>query len=244
MKKIAISLAALVLVAAVVATGYYFLSNLNSLVARAIETHGSEVTETQVGVSEVDISLREGRGSITGLRVASPDGFEAREALSLGDITVDIDLGSVREDPIVIDEVRIQAPVINVELTETGSSNIDELRKRVQTYTSGPSGSGTSGDAKKIRIKKFVFEEGRVVVDASAIGIDKQEITLPEIHLENVGGSDGAPPDEIAKIIVTTVARNVTSEMAGSEIDRLIKKELGDGSLTDKAQNLLKKIGG
>jgi hypothetical protein len=244
MKKLVISLAALALVAAGVATGYYLLSNLNSLVAGAIETHGSEVTDTQVGVSQVDISLREGRGSITGLRVASPDGFEARDAFSLADITVDIDLGSVREDPIVIDEVRIQAPVINVELTETGASNIDELRKRVQAHTSGSSGSGNSDDMKKVRIKKFVFEEGRVVVDASAIGVDKQEITLPEIHLENVGGSDGAPPDEIAKIIVTTVAKNVTSEIASSEIDRLIKKELGGGSLTDKAQNLLKKIGG
>jgi len=244
MKKLVISLAALVLVAAGVATGYFFLSNLNSLVAGAIETHGSEVTDTQVGVSGVDISLREGRGSITGLRVASPDGFEARDAFSLGDITVDIDLGSVREDPIVIDEIRIQAPVINAELTEKGSSNIDELRKRVQAYTSGSSGSGSSGDVKKILIKKFVFEEGRVVVDASAIGVEKQEITLPEIHLENVGGSDGATPDEIAKIIVTTVAKNVTSEIASSEIDRLIKKELGDGSLTDKASNLLKKIGG
>jgi len=244
MKKLATSLAALILVAAGVATGYYLLSNLNSLVAGAIETHGGEVTDTQVSVSGVDISLREGRGSITGLRVASPDGFEARDAFSLGNITVDIDLGSVREDPIVIDEVRIQAPVINAELTKTGSSNIDELRKRVQAYTAGSSGSGRSGDEKKIRIKKFVFEEGRVVVDASAIGVDKQEITLPEIHLENVGGSDGAAPDEIAKIIVTTVAKNVTSEIASSEIDRLIKKELGDGSLTDKASKLLKKLGG
>jgi hypothetical protein len=243
-KKLVISLAALVIVAAGVATGYYFLSNLNSLVAGAIEKHGSEVTDTQVGVSEVDISLREGRGSITGLSVASPDGFEARDAFSLGDITVDIDLGSVREDPIVIDEVRIQAPVINVELTETGSSNIDELRKRVQAHTSSSAGSGNKGDVKKVCIKKFVFQEGRVVVDASAIGVAKQEITLPEIHMQNVGGSDGAPPDEIAKIIVTTVAKNVTSEIASSEIDRLIKKELGDGSLTDKAANLLKKIGG
>jgi len=244
MKKLAILLAALVLVAAGIATGFYFLSNLNSLVAGAIETHGSEVTDTQVGVSKVDISLREGRGSITGLRVANPDGFEARDAFSLGDITVDIDLGSVREDPIVIDEVRIQAPVINAELTETGSSNIDELRKRVQSYASSSSGSSSNGDVKKVRIKKFVFEEGRVVVDASAIGVEKQEITLPEIHLENVGGSDGATPDEIAKIIVATVAKNVTSEIASSEIDRLIKKELGDGSLTDKASNLLKKLGG
>ncbi len=96
---------------------------------------------------------------------------------------------------------------------------------------------------KRIRIKKFVFEEGRVLVDASAIGVEKQELTLPGIHLDDVGGADGATPDQIAKIIVTTVAKNVTSEIASSEIDRLIKKGLGDGSLTDKASNLLKKIG-
>ncbi|MEJ2719571.1 MAG: hypothetical protein P8181_00340 [bacterium] len=244
MKKLVIALAAVVLVAGGVAMGYYFLSNLNSLVAAAIETHGSEVTETQVDVSGVDISLREGRGSISGLRVASPNGFEARDAFSLGDITVDIDLGSIREDPIVIDEVRIQAPIVNVELTDRGSSNIDQLRKRVQANTSGSSGSNNSGNEKKIRIKNFVFEKGRVVVDASAMGIERQEIALPEIHLQNVGGSDGAAPDEIAKIVVTTVARNVASEIAGSEINRLIEKELGGGSLTDKASNLLKKIGG
>lgn len=244
MKKLVLLLAALVFVAGGAATVYYFLSNLNSLVAGAIETHGSEVTDTQVAVSGVDISLREGRGSITGLRIASPDGFAARDAFSLGDITVDIDLGSIREDPIVIDEVRISAPVINAELTKAGSSNIDELRKRVQAHTSGSSDSGSGGAEKKIRIKKFVFEEGRVVVDASAIGIEKREISLPEIHMKNVGGSNGAAPDEIAKIIVTTVAKNVTSEIASSEIDHLIKKKLGNGSLTDKAANLFKKIGG
>lgn len=244
MKKIVIALVAVLLVGGGVAVGYYFLSNLNSLVAGAIEKHGSQVTDTQVGVSGVDISLSEGRGSITGLRVANPDGYAARDVFSLGNITLDIDLGSVREDPIVIDEIRVQAPVINAELTKTGSSNIDELRKRVQAYTSGSSSSGSSKEEKKIRIEKFVFEEGLVVVDASAIGIEKKEIALPEIHLTNVGGSGGAPADEIAKIIVTTVAKNVSSEIASSEIDRLIKKKLGGESLTDKASNLLKKVGG
>jgi len=244
MKKIVIPLVIVVLVAGGVAGGYYFLSNLNSLVAGAIETHGSKVTDTDVGVSGVDISLREGRGSITGLRVASPDGFAARDAFSLGDITVDIDLGSVREDPIVIDEIRIQAPVINAELSESGASNIDELRKRVQAYTARSSGSDNSGAERKIRIKKFVFEEGRVALDASRIGIDKREIALPEIYLTDIGGSEGATPDEIAQIIVTTVAKNVTSEIASSELDHLIKKQLGEDTVKDRVSSLIKKIGG
>lgn len=243
MKKILIIAGVVVIVLIAVAVIFLF-SNLNSLVAKAIEKHGSDATQTNVSVSGVDISLREGRGSIKGLQVASPDGFKARNAFSLDDITVDIDIKSVRQDPIVIDEIRIQAPIVNAEIMETGASNIDELRKRVQAYTGGTTGESgeSSGEAKRIRIKKFVFEKGRVDVDASALGLEKRTIALPEIRLNDVGGTSGAPPDEIARIILTTVVKKVTSEIASSEVDRLIKDKLG-GSITDKAKGLLEKIG-
>lgn len=240
MKKVVIVGGGILIIVVVVAA-YFLLSNLNSIVAGAIEKNGSEITETDVAVSGVDISLRDGRGSIAGLRVASPDGFDAGDAFSLGDITVDIDVGSVRKEPIVIDEVRIQAPVVNVEFRKDGKSNIDELRKRVQAYGGGGGEKRSGGNAKNIRIAKFVFEKGQVTVDASALGIDKRTIDLPEIHLSNVGGADGAPPDEIAQIILTAVAKQVGSEIAGSEVDRLIKDQLGE-SLTDKAKGLLNKL--
>ena len=243
MKKIIIGIVAIVLIAIVVFV-LYVLSNLNSLVAEAIEKNGSEVTNTSVRVSGVEISLREGRGSIKGLSVASPDGFKSRDAFLLNDITVDIDIKSVRENPVVLDEIRIQAPVINAEITKSGSSNIDELRKQVQSHTAGTAGgsSESSGETKRIRIKQFVFEKGRVEVDASALGLEKRTITLPEIRLSDVGGKAGAPPDEITKIILTTVAKQVASEIARSEVNKLIKEKLGD-SLGDKAKGLLKKIG-
>jgi uncharacterized protein involved in outer membrane biogenesis len=244
-KKIIAGVAAIVVIVIVVAV-FYLLSNLNSLVAGAIEKYGSDVTDTRVGVSGVDISLREGRGSISGLTVANPEGFEASNAFSLADITVDIDLKSVREDPVVIDEIRIRAPVVNAEITESGASNIDELRKQVQAYTAGASGGGDSdgsgGEKKNIRIKQFVFEQGRVEVDASALGVEKRTITLPEIRLTDVGGTSGAVPDKIAKVILTTVTNKVMSEIADSEVDRLIKDQLGD-SAADKAKGLLDKIG-
>ena len=243
MKKILIIAGVVVIVLIAVAVIFLF-SNLNSLVAKAIEKHGSDVTQTNVSVSGVDISFREGRGSIKGLRVASPDGFKARNAFSLDDIIVDIDIKSVREDPVVIDEIRIQAPIVNAEIMKTGASNIDELRKRVEAYTGGTTGEGgeSSGDATRVRIKIFVFEKGRIEVDASVLGLEKRTIVLPEIRLNDVGGTNGAPPDEIARIILTTVAKKVTAEIAGSEVDRLIKDKLGD-SITDEAKSLLEKIG-
>ena len=220
------------------------LSSLNSLVAKAIEKNGSNVTQTGVRVSGVDISLRNGRGSIKGLRVESPDGFETRTAFALDDIAIEIDIKSIRQDPVVIEEIRIQAPLVKAEITKKGVSNIDELRKRVQGYTAGAAGeSGESGGrTKRIRIERFVFEKGSVEVDASALGLEKRTLALPEIRLDDVGGTNGAPPDEIARIVLKAIAGKVISEIAGSELDRLVKEKLG-GSPTDKAKQLLEKIG-
>ncbi len=242
MKKVLIIIAILVVLIAIGA--YFLLSNLNSLVAKAIEKHGSSVTQTSVSVSGVEIKLRDGRGSIKGLHIANPKGFQARDAFSLGDITVDIDIKSVREDPIVIDEIRIQAPVVYAEATKSGSTNINELRKRVQAATAGSTGEGaeSGGPTKRIRIKQFVFEKGSIEVDASALGVEKRTITLPEIRLSDVGGTRGAPPNEIAKIVLTALAEKTASEVAGSEVNRLIEDQLG-GSLQNKAKELLDKIG-
>jgi uncharacterized protein involved in outer membrane biogenesis len=242
MKKILIIAAVVVVLIVVVA--YSLLSNLNSIVAAAIEKNGSEVTQTDVSVSGVEIALRDGRGSIKDLRVANPDKFRAPYVFSLADITLDIDVKSLREDPVVIEEIRIQTPVVIAEVTKTGASNIDELRKRVQAYAAGSSKeSGESdGPAKRIRIKRFIFEKGSIEADASALGIGKRTVALPEIRLNDVGGAGGAPSGEIAKILLTTLAGKAASEVAGSELNRLMEEKLG-GSVTDKAKKLLEKIG-
>jgi hypothetical protein len=42
-------------------------------------------------------------------------------------------------------------------------------------------------------------------------------------------------------VILKAVARKATSEIAGSEVDRLIKEKLG-GSTADKAKGMIEKI--
>ncbi len=241
MKKLLI--AAIGIIVLIVAAVFLLFSNLDKLVAKGIEKYGSEATGTRVSVSGVDISLGEGRGSIKGLRVASPEGFKARTALSLDDIVVAIDIKSVREDLIVIKEIRIKAPVVNAEITKTGASNIEELRKRVDASAGTRGGErGDSGKAStKLRVERFVFEEGRIEVDASAFGLEKQTMVLPEIRLNDIGGAGGATPEEIAKTILTALAKKTTSEIAGSRLDSLVKEKLG-GSTIDKAKGALEKI--
>ena len=75
MKKVLL----IVLVIGVVAIGYgvYRLSgSLDSIVKAAIEKYGSEATGTTVEVAAVDVGLKDGRATVTGLVVMNPEGFD------------------------------------------------------------------------------------------------------------------------------------------------------------------------
>ena len=239
MKKVLIVLAIVVVV--IVVGVYILLSNLNSIVAGMIEKHGSEATQTAVTVSEVDISIRDSKGSIKGLKVANPEGFDAASAFEMDDITLAIDAQSLRGSPLVVEEIRILAPVVFAEFTGKGNSNINQLRKNVDDYTAGKKGEAEEETGeKRMIIKEFIFEEGRIEVDASALGAGKRTVTLPEIKMTNIGGEEGATPGEVAAIILKTVAGKAASRIAGSELKSVIEEKLS-GSGAEKAKDLLKK---
>lgn len=248
MKKVVL---ALVVVAVVAIAGgiFYVLTNLNSIVAGIIEDEGGKVTETGVSVSGVDISLREGRSTIAGLEVASPDPYGIGPAFSLGEITVDIDVESLRSEPIVIDEIRVAAPEVRAEFLANGSSNILKLQQNVQRFAAaqageggGQGGGGDAADQKRIRIKSFVFEEGRIEVDATALGMPAKSLDLPSIRLDDIGGSDGARPDEIAQAVIEALTREASSQIAQAGVKAKLEG-LAPDEVKEKVGNLLEKLG-
>ena len=234
----------------VVAGGLYcLLSNLDAIVAGLIEKHGSEVTATPVAVAGVDVSLREGKASLSGLTIDSPDGFDARHAFSLGEIAVDIDLESLRDEPIVIREIRVQAPVVQAEVHEDGSSNLLALNENVKRYAGGAGGgeAGSDGssaaDQKRIRIASFVFEQGRIEVDAAALGLEPRTVDLPAIRLSDIGGAQGALPGEIAKAVLGSLTRQAAEAVAKAGIEAKAKETLKKEA-EEQGKKLLQKLGG
>lgn len=235
------------LIAIVVIVLVFVISNLDAIVAKAIEIEGGKVTGTEVGVSGVKIKITDGSGAIDNLTIANPEGFAGGNAFSLGNITLDLDMNSLRGDPIVIDEILVSAPVASAVLNEKGLSNIDALRQHILEYTASIAGPGggaeaaSTGPEKKIRIRKFIFEKGRVEVDASVMGIEKSVLDLPAFEVSDIGGEDGALPDQIAKEVLLVYTKKVTSEFARSELRKLVEKQLG-GSLEEKAKDTLKNL--
>lgn len=108
MKKVLIGLVVLVVVVAVGV--FVFLGNLNDIVRAAVEKVGSDMTQTNVVLDEVDIELTSGKGALRGFRVTNPKGFSDDDAFKFDEVSVAIDLSSVRSDPVVIKEVIIKAP--------------------------------------------------------------------------------------------------------------------------------------
>jgi len=225
-----------VLVGAVVAVMVW---RLDGFVQREIERRGAEMTGTEVAVDSLHVSLTDGTATLSGLTVDNPPGFSAPFAFELGQIGVQLALGSVLSDPIVIDEIRIEAPHVTCELDASGKSNIEMLRRAVEhaekqskprgeRHEPRPAGVHAPSSARKLIIKRVTVHDGEVYVDARAAGGPERRETLPGFDLTDIGvAQGGATPTEVGRIVVTALARDVAVAVAATELERFIGKDLG-----------------
>ena len=121
LKKTLISVVFLLLLAG---GGLFFY--LDSIVKSGIEVVGSNLLGTAVTVDSVSLSPLSGQGSISGLRVENPEGFESQHAFELDSVLVSIDVNSVFTDAAEIESIVIMQPVITYE-TKIASDNIRTL---------------------------------------------------------------------------------------------------------------------
>ena len=249
--KVLIALGCIVVVLA--AALFFLLSNLDRIVGAAIGKYGSKATGTSVKVSSVRIKLGEGEGSISNLSVGNPRGFSTPNAVSLGNISIAVDTGSLTGDPVVIDKVSVSSPRITYEINKSGVSNINKIKKSIEAYQkTGASGKGDAGEkgeggkgegGKKLRIRSLVIEGGEVNVHVAALTGDPLRALLPRIALSNLGGKSGGTPGEIAAQVLGPLMKQAAVAASGTGIGQYLGKEAGEvqKALEEKARE---KLGG
>lgn len=239
MKKILIGLGVLVVIVAVGV--FVFLGNLNDIVRAAVEKVGSDMTQTNVELSEVDIELTSGKGALRGFRVTNPSGFSDDDAFKFDEVRVEIDLTTVRSDPVVIKEVVISGPEIVYEFTEEGDSNLKRLNTAVKSKSRSGGGSG-GGDTPNIVIESLVLQNGSVAVVAPLLK-EKLTVPLPTVRLKDIGKEGkGATPEEIAGQIMDAVLQGAQKAVANAkvDIDRLTGAAMEEvGKAADEAKKAL-----
>ena len=220
-------------VVAIVVVGAVFLlvSNVDSIAKAGVEKYASEAVKANVTLQEVTISTTSGEGSLRGLKVGNPQGFNTESAIEFGEVSVALDVLSLASDTVVIKSVVITAPQVTYEIGAAGS-NIDALRKNVADYTGASPGSASTAAAsggaaageggRKLVIENLYVRDGSVNVSATFLKGKKLSAPLPNIHLKDIGkDGGGASPAEVAKQLVDALAKESGVAVTALDLNKL-----------------------
>ena len=253
MKKLVIKLVVLVLtvlVLALVVSTFY----LGAIVKKGVETVGPTITKTDMKVGGVTVSLLSGHAKITDLVIGNPAGFKTESAIKMGLVSATVQPSSVFSDKIVVKSIIVQGPEITFEGSLRGGSNLKKLLDNVEASTGGGKSApkekpdtGAKAAPKKLQVDEFVLTDAKIHVSLSELGGKTATVTLPVIHLTDLGkDADGITPAELTKRVLTAVLdgsiKAATTEIGRSGTEA-VGKAAGEavGKATKGVTDLFKK---
>jgi hypothetical protein len=190
---------------AVFAVGALILSfSLDGMVESTIEDTSSDMLQTTVDVKEVNLSILDGQGTITGITVHNPEGFSDNPALQLQQISMKVKLKSLLSDTIVVERVEIENPELFFEQKASGS-NFDALSSNLN------SGS-TSSSQTYLVVEYLEVQDGRVTLSTDIGGEKSMEATIGRFTLEDIGRADSSTMEQTLRQILQPILQKATRQ--------------------------------
>lgn len=215
--KIIIGLVVLLVVALVVVA-----LSINSIIKKGVETVGPKVTQVTINLDSVAVMPLSGGGSVKGLIVGNPKGYNTDHAIKVGKASLSVSLGSLMSDKIVVKSINVEAPEITLEggLKE---NNLTQILKNIDEFVgssenkAAPDGVKGKGVSRKLQVDEFIIKNAKVTVSMSMLGGKPMTVTVPEIKLSNLGtGPEGITPGDLIKRVFEEVLGQTTSVVTDS----------------------------
>lgn len=243
-KNILLGIAVIVLLG--IGVGVWWLyTSLDSVVASAIREYGPQITGVPVKLSGVKIVPTDGAALLRGLVVGNPKDFKTEHALSVGEISMKLDMGTLTKDVVLIKEISIIKPDVTYEYGPSGS-NLEVIKHNVDRYLAenpgGNSEGKDNGSNKKFIIENLYVKNGKAEVSADILKGKTMSVTLADLQLHNIGKkSNGATAGEVTREVLAAIAQSVAREtrtvnLAGAA--ESVKK--GAESAGEKIKEILK----
>jgi hypothetical protein len=216
------------------------MQNLDALVKEAIVRYGSAAAGTSVRVADVDISLRDGSGTLRGLSVANPPGYSQAALFALDNISIVLDRSTLTADVPVIDNIRIGASAFRYELDNGGRSNLAALKQQARAAKNkgAPEAKTATGPQaqRRYRIKRLEIADGEAVLQLGSAGVGQAAIRVPGMVLRDLGGQRGLTAQELADTVVNELLKNLEKSVAAKGLGRLQGKS---GKVTEMLKSFL-----
>jgi hypothetical protein len=246
MKKwIYIGIGAIVVVIAVVIFG---LSNLGPIIKRAVNSYGPKITETELHVADVSVSIFSGEAKIKKFFLGNPAGFKTPSAMKVGSVLVKVDEKSLTGNTIIVDRIEVISPEITYE-KKGEIDNFNTILKNISKISTSEKQSkkesGKESAGKKLIIRDFVVKNGNVNLALSVYGLGDKQISspLPDVHLKNIGEKKGgASPAEAFKEVFAALYGKIASPAVTDVLNKQLKS-MG-ANLDSLKEGAMKQLGG
>jgi hypothetical protein len=222
MKKIIVRLIiALVVVVILAVLGVGLI--LDRAIKTGVETIGPKVIKVDVKVQSVSLSLLSGGGAIRGLMLGNPAGFKTPSSINVGEISLALTPKSLLSDKIIVKSIKVLGPEITYE-TNLKDNNLSKIVANMQGAPGGgqkePAQPQEAKPAKKLEVDEFIITGGKIHVSVTALNGGTATVTLPDIHLKDLGtGPDGITPEELAIKVMGLIEQGTVKAAASAVAD-------------------------
>ncbi|OQW34760.1 MAG: hypothetical protein A4E19_17745 [Nitrospira sp. SG-bin1] len=197
---------------------WWMYNSLDAQIASAIRRYGPDITGVPVSLSDAKTDLVDGRAALHGLVVGNPEGFRTAHALSLGEISMTLDIGSLTTDVIRIKELTLIKPEITYEYAG-GGSNLDVLQRNIERSIGRQDdkrkNSRESESGKKLVIEHLYIKNGTARVSVELLDGDAVQVPIPDMHLRDIGKkSNGTTAGEATRQVLGSLVPQVSTAVA------------------------------
>ena len=254
MKKLLVIL--LIVLIAVPGLLFFLKDNLDEIIREIIVTSVSDATETNVSLAQVKLNLKEGVGVLNNYQQGNPEGFQTKYAFRFDQAELDIDVGTILDDVVIIERVFINHADIVYEFND-GKTNFVELKKNIDKNTKKKNSDQknnpvkvqekTSTQSKTQQSKKIIirsFEMINTEVEAVMPFASSQTLSvqLPNIKLSNIGAKEnGLLADELMKVFLDAMEKDLKRAVNFKNLVNDLEKDLKK-QIDREAEKAIKKI--
>ena len=254
MKKLLVIL--LIVLIAISGLLFFLKDNLDEIVREIIVTSVSDATQTNVSLAQVKLNLKEGVGVINNYQQGNPEGFQTKYAFRFDQAELDIDVGTILDDVVIIERVFINHADIVYEFND-GKTNFVELKKNIDKNTKKKNSASenkplgdqekTSNQSKTQQSKKIIirsFEMINTEVEAAMPFASSQTLSvqLPNIKLSNIGAKEnGLLADELMKVFIDAMEKDLKRAVNFKNLVNDLEKDLKK-QIDREAEKAIKKI--
>lgn len=197
-RKIVIGFILLLILLGTIIVGIYLYAG--KIIKTGVEKFLPDITQTEVKLNRVEISLLKGHIGLWGLSIGNPKGYESEHAFALKQISVFFEPESILSDKIIINQILVDGTAVAAEATyQNGKiiSNLTQIQKNVESYLlannktnqSKQTENQTTKSNSSSSAKQVVIQDLQINNSELTIGVMKQIVTvsLPNIHQQNIG---------------------------------------------------------